>query len=99
MQYRLDGPWHVDVPADVLAAEPKLGMSQQVPNIGIAAGDKIIQAEDLPAFVEHQVAEMRAEEARTACYHRAQSCDLLSDSNLAAFAGSLSPSFFTPHIH
>jgi hypothetical protein len=33
-------------------------MSQKVPHVGIAAGDKIIQAEDLPAFIEHQVAEM-----------------------------------------
>jgi hypothetical protein len=33
-------------------------MRQKMPYIGIAAGDEIIQAEDLPALIEHQVAEM-----------------------------------------
>jgi hypothetical protein len=58
MQHRIHRTRHVNVPAYVLAAEPKLGMRQKMPYIGIAAGDEIIQAEDLPALIEHQVAEM-----------------------------------------
>ena len=58
MQNRIHGAWHVNVPAHILAGEAKLGMRQKVRHVGIAAGDKIIQAEDLPALIEHQVAEM-----------------------------------------
>ena len=42
MQHRSNRTWHINVPADVLAAEPKLGMSHKVANIGIAAGDQIV---------------------------------------------------------
>jgi hypothetical protein len=58
MQHRIHGAWHVNVSAHVLAGEAKLGMRQKVPHVGIAASDKIIQAEDLPALIEHQIAEM-----------------------------------------
>jgi hypothetical protein len=33
-------------------------MRQKVPHVGIVASDEIIQAQDLPALIEHQVAEM-----------------------------------------
>ena len=73
MQDDFDGPGDFDVTRDVLARETKFRVRQQMRDVGIAAGDEIIEAENFPAFFQQQFAEMRTEKSGSAGDYRAQS--------------------------
>ena len=58
MQDDFDGAGDFDVTRNVLARETKFRMRQQVRDVGIAAGDEIVEAENFPVFFQQQFAEM-----------------------------------------
>lgn len=72
MEHRVHGAMDFDVARNVLPEETEIRVREQVGNVGIGAGDKIVEAKDFPALFEEVFAQMGAEEARSACNHDTQ---------------------------
>ena len=53
----------LDEARNVLLDEVEAGMSEQVADVGLSAGDQIVETQDFPAFFDQVIAEVRAEKA------------------------------------
>lgn len=51
-------PGHVDVLRDILFCELESGMREQMRYVRIGAGDEVIEAQNLPSFLDKEIADM-----------------------------------------
>ena len=72
MQHGVHVAGDIDDAGHVLTGEAEARMREQVGDVRFGAGEEIIEAEDVPAPFEEQVAQMRAEKPCPAGYHCAQ---------------------------
>src|ERR1700723_1942176 len=63
---------HFDVTRNVLMGEAESRVRNQVRNIRLVSGHQGVQAKYVPAFFQHQFAEMGAQKPSAACDYRTQ---------------------------
>jgi hypothetical protein len=59
MEHGFHGALYFNVARDILMGESKSRVWNQVRNVGFVSGYKIIETQYIPAFFEHELAEMR----------------------------------------
>src|SRR5581483_7083389 len=67
----VDRTRHVHEVADVGAQQPKPRLGHQVRDVVALPGDEVVEADDVPAVAQQPLADVRAEEARSARDDRA----------------------------
>ena len=75
----MEDPVHLDEQGvdDVVADELEIGVGEEMPDVVLAAGEEIVDADDVVALAEEALAEMAAQKSRAARDQDASSCSLL----------------------
>ena len=76
MEHVVDGAGDVDVIGDVGAEAAEARMLEEMADVGVVAGDEVVERKHVPAFGDEAIAKMRAEKAGASGDHRAHGASL-----------------------
>ncbi len=66
MENVIDGSGDIDVIGNIRASHPEVRMFVQMADVGVHAGDQVIQRENIPAFGEQPIAKVRPKKSGSA---------------------------------